>query len=523
MNISQLKKLADKGESQRLEFKKTTGQLHAAFEAVCAFLNSKKGGKVLIGVNDKGELSGQEISDQTQQEIANCVAKLEPSVREHLTIEYVPINQKKQVIVLSVASSNSIPHVYDGRPYEREQTTTKRMQHDVYDQLMIERANIRRWEEFPARDTTIKDLDVDEIRKTVEQGIHRNRIPETAAKESIPQILERLELLKNGVLNNAAAILYTKKMSMTYCQCLLKLARFRGKDKYGDFIDNKQLMGNAFQVLEEAEVFVNRHIPIASTFNFEKSFARIDKPAMPMVVVREALINAICHRDYSNDTGSLYVAVYDDRIEIWNPGKLMKGITLKDLKRPHISHQRNKTIAGVFYSRGFIERWGMGIKKMMDICKDAGLPPPKFSEYSGGFSIELFFAESIGASVIQVVNPITKEDQGTINLTRRQVAILNILQSGKRFTTIQIAEELDEFLSIRTLRRELVTLRDKNLIMLQGYGRNSVWLMLTDHLDNGDNGDNGDKPGQTRTNPNKTGQTRKKGTSRGHGGDKKGT
>lgn len=451
---------------------------------------------------------------------------MEPTVRKHLTIEYVPLDKaKKQVIVLSVASSNSIPHVYDGRPYEREQTTTKRMQHDVYDQLLIERASIRRWEELPARDTTMNDLDFEEIKKTVEQGIHRNRIPEIAAKESIPQILERLELLKNGVLNNAAAILYTKKMSMTYCQCLLKLAHFRGKDKYGDFIDNKQLMGNAFQVLEEAEVFVNRHIPIASTFNFEKSFARIDKPAMPMVVVREALINAICHRDYSNDTGSLYVAVYDDRIEIWNPGKLMKGITLKDLKRPHASHRRNKIIADVFYSRGFIERWGMGIKKMMDICKDVGLPPPKFSEYSGGFAIELFFAESIGAPVIQMVNPST-EDQKIINLTRRQVAILNILQTGKRLTTIEIGKQLDELLSMRTLQRELVSLKEKKFVDLHGYGRNAIWVLLGSNLnnddndDNGDNGDNGDKRGQTRTYPDKGD---KKGTCRGQEGDKKGT
>ncbi len=159
------------------------------------------------------------------------------------------------------------------------------------------------------------------------------------------------------------------------------MARFSGNNKLGNFLDNQRVQGHAFKLLAAAEAFIRRHLPIASFYQTEQ-FARVDKPSLPVLAVREALINAICHRDYSLHSSSISLAIFDDRLEIWNNGFLPKEITLEDLKHTHESHPRNQLLADIFYNRGFIEAWGTGTIKMLELCKQGGWPEPEFVQRS---------------------------------------------------------------------------------------------------------------------------------------------
>lgn len=98
---------------------------------------------------------------------------------------------------------------------------------------------------------------------------------------------------------------------------MLKMGRFIGTSITGDFIDNQQVYGNIFKILSEADYFMRRHLPIASFFQTNQ-FERMDKPSLPVLAVREAMINAVCHRDYSICSASMSLAIFDDRLEIWN-------------------------------------------------------------------------------------------------------------------------------------------------------------------------------------------------------------
>lgn len=293
MDIDQVTALTEQGESPMLEYKTSTAQLKATFETVCAFLN-KNGGVVLIGVKNNGEVIGQDVTDNTRQEIAREINKIEPTAQ--IEISYVPLKGSKHVIVVEVDPGSHAPYTYDGRAFDRNQSTTSRMTQHGYEQLLVERGQLNHsWEESIATSYSIDDLDFDEIHLAVQQGIAAGRVPATAENETIEAILKSWNLIEGGRINNAAVVLFAKDVLPRYPQCHLKLGRFRGTDMLGDFIDNKEYFGNAFRMLKEANSFISRHLPIASFFEPDR-FERIDKPTLPVLAVREALVNSICHR-----------------------------------------------------------------------------------------------------------------------------------------------------------------------------------------------------------------------------------
>jgi ATP-dependent DNA helicase RecG len=250
-------------------------------------------------------------------------------------------------------------------------TRTVLMKHERLKQLMLNRVLDRTWDSLSAQGYALEDLDQEEILKTVEQGVACGRLKHTVIpKNNVFEILMGLGLIENGSITNAAVVLFSKKISSLYSQCELKMARFMGITKSKGFLDEKRYLGNAFEILEEGEAFVRRHLNIRMEL-LEDSFKRVDTPQLPFLAIREALINAICHRNYLNQAGSISLAIYDDRLELWNLGELLSPLYFEDLKKtPHESIPRNKKIAHVFYVREFIEKWGSGTTRMLDLCKD---------------------------------------------------------------------------------------------------------------------------------------------------------
>ena len=231
-------------------------------------------------------------------------------------------------------------------------------------------------------------------------------------------------------------ILFGKASSKEYPQCSIKMARFKGKTELDDFIDNQIIYGNAFQLMKAANDFLMRHLPVASFFD-ENKFERIDKPLLPVLAVREAISNAICHRDYSTHNASMTLAIFDDRMEIWNNGTLPSFLTLDDLKKRHKSYPRNKNIARVFYLRRYVETWGTGTTKMIKLCKEHGIPEPVFDEYSGGFSVVFKFKELIGSHIPQPSEMIFNK------LTKRQKEIFALIKEHHAISSADILNRLD--------------------------------------------------------------------------------
>ena len=349
MTLEHIAALTATGESETLEFKETTGTRREAAMTVCAFLN-QNGGQALFGVTPAGVVAGQQVSERTIEELSAELRQIDPPAFP--TVERVPVGGGRDVIVVSTARGASRPYSYRGSAYRRVGNTTLAMSADEYNRMLFERMHSeQRWENQPAAGWSVNDLDVAEIRRTVAEAVRRGRLEEPVGGEP-SDLLRGLGLLRDGVLLRAAAVLFgsIERLEFEMPQCLLRVARFRGLDRM-EFLDNRQFNGNAFTLLANAERFLRDTLPIAGRFEQDR-FERIDEPLYPPLATREALANALCHRDYSIGGGSVGIAIYDDRLEVTSSGSLHFGLTPEKLFAPHESRPWNPLIARTFYRAG---------------------------------------------------------------------------------------------------------------------------------------------------------------------------
>lgn len=278
------------------------------------------------------------------------------------------------------------------------------------------------------------------------------------------QALERLKLVSPTGVTQAAVAAFAIDPFPDYPQCALRLARFKGVTK-AEFVDQQQLTGHAFKLLREADIFLRRHLPVAGRFE-SGVMERIDEPLFPPLALREALVNAFIHRDYSIVGGAVSVAVYDDRLEIISTGTLPFGLTPDDLLRDHQSRPRNPLLADLFYRRGLIEKWGRGTQKIIDLCVEAGHPAPQFEERVGDVVVRFIPSGYVPPHRIG------------LDLTERQRRILFILRDGKPVRAEVIRTQIDPDLPVRTLRHDLKLLQEWGLIRKSGRGPGSGWLLV---------------------------------------------
>ena len=455
--------LAASGESETLEFKETTGTRREATMTVCAFLN-QGGGQVLFGVRPDGVVTGQQVSERTIEELSAELRQIDPPAFP--TVERVPVDGGREVIVVGTGQGASRPYSYRGIAYRRVGNTTLSMSADEYNRILFERMHSeQRWENQPAPGWSVDDLDVAEIRRTVAEAVRRGRLEEPVSREPT-DLLRGLGLLRDGVLFRAAAVLFgsTERLEFEMPQCLLRVARFRGLDRI-EFLDNRQFNGNAFTLLVNAESFLRDTLPIAGRFEQDR-IERIDEPLYPPLATREALANALCHRDYSIGGGSVGIAVYDDRLEVTSSGSLHFGLTPEKLFGPHESRPWNPLIARTFYRSGIIEEWGSGTLKMAEMTSSAGLPVPEIEDDGGAVTVRFRHGRF-------VPQPATSGMSGPEERREMILALLEGVEDG--LTRQELHARLGPEVSERQVRRALSALKNGGLVVSTNRGPLTRW------------------------------------------------
>ncbi len=435
-NMKELARLLKQGEGARLEFKRSTGELKEGLQTICAFLNGS-GGMVLFAVRPDGRPEGQQASDQTLGDIAQALARFEPPV--NLAPERLSLGSDKEVVILRVeGTSDSVPFTYDGRAYERVGTTTRKMSQQKYERLLVDRAHARRrWENQPAVDVKLKDLDREEILRTRELAIQQRRISADTSR-NVGDILDRLGLRREGAITQAAQVLYGRRFLPDYPQCLLKMGRFRGTEVTGEIVDNRQEYLNAFAAVREGMAFLERTLPLGARFPEGRIF-REDRFPVPPDALREILLNAVMHRDYSYAGGHAAIAIFDDRVEIRSYGQLPSGITIEKLSGPHLSKLRNPLVAGAFHRTGAVEIWGRGTNRVIDMCRDYGAAPPEFEERQG-FLVVTFQAEIGLGSAVDTGTAASRHQVGTKSaLSQEETEILRLCRQDKTLVELMNA------------------------------------------------------------------------------------
>lgn len=389
MTINDIEVLIASDESRTLELKKSTGELKDGMHSACAFLNTE-GGWLIFGVMPKSlKIVGQEVTDNTQQEIAQAIGGLEPAA--DVRVEYVDVPNHPGNKVIAMHFDGWIwgerPHTFHGCPYYKVESTTKVMPHELYDErIRAHQPQVYSWEGQTASGVVLADLNEKHIKGCIHLGVEGGRIPTSAINSPIDEILAKWKLLKNGIPTNGAAVLFSDNCN-EYPQFRLKMARFAGTDK-NEFIDNQRTEGNFFDLLDAGMAFFFKHLNLGGKIT-NHSLQREEHLEVPYKALREALINSLCHRQWEKYNLTNSIAIYDDRIEIANPGIFPPQITPETIKVPHESYPYNLIIAETLYKSTYLESWGSGAKRIIEACREQGIEEPVW-RCDGGFVIVTF-------------------------------------------------------------------------------------------------------------------------------------
>lgn len=317
-----------------------------------------------------------------------------------------------------------------------------------------------------------KDLGYEAIDEQTVKDFLLNRA--VKLKVAIPKIsiksflVDTLKVVRkeNGGFHptNAALLFFGKDPSEHISHHEIRIARFRGTTR-SEFIDSQEIKGTVYKMLNAAESFFLRNTRLANKI---VEFKRIDIPEYPFEAIREAVINAIAHRDYTMRGAPIMVSIFDDRVEVSNPGGLLPGLNIKRLEGHHAT--RNEAICKIFHETMDMERFGTGIGKMKKLMQEHGLSVPAFEE-EGDFFVVRFYGP--GDKILDLVPSIPEErqtDLKKLGLNERQIKALRLMVNEKKKMTNTIYREIFKT-SERSALRDLNDLREKGFVKRTGSRR----------------------------------------------------
>lgn len=355
---------------------------------------------------------GVNIGDRTLENLANEIKQnTDPKVFPSIETEII---NGKNIIKVSVPAFPVKPVWAFDKVFIRVGCSNQRASAEKIRQLVRESLPFQWDHEAPAK-ASISEIDGRQVRAFLRRA-EEERNSTFEGSRQISKLLARLRLLKNGKSTNGAILLFGKDPQSRSIQL--------------DFIDMKVFHGTIIEQVPEALKCIRRHINVGAKITGKPEREEIWE--YPKDALREAIVNAVCHRDYE-DAGNVQIRMFDDRLQVWSPGTLPPGVTVQSLKREHESKPRNGLIADCFYLIKYIEQWGTGTNRIIDLCKDAGLPAPEFAIKSGSFVVTFMRAKKAVGKERGV--PQTR-------LSETQKKILEFLKKQKAASTNELVELL---------------------------------------------------------------------------------
>lgn len=456
-------------ESTSVEWKQSLGEMKEIIESVAAFANTE-GGRIFIGVSNLGEVFGVQIGKGTIENLANQIAlHTEPKIQPRITIKKI---NGKQIIIVDVKRSTTGPVLADGRPYKRVGKSSPKMGKDEHERIVLEKHKGKQYfDEQICEGAKISDISKEKLSAFIKEA-KQERGLSIGAGLSVTDILRKLKLVKDGKLTNGAILLFGKDTQDFFLQSELKAIRFKGLDETKPMLDFKTIGGDAITLLKKAEAFIFDHIPMQAWIENGK-LQRQEKWLFPPKAIREALANALAHRDYSSP-GKVQVRIFDDRLEIWNPGLLSPPLTLEKLKGKHDSMPRNPFVAKMFFWIKYAEDVGSGTNKIIQWCKEWGLPEPTYEEAGASF-VTVFHNPKQEQGVLKTIQ---KTTQKTIQKTGQK--IVEEIRKNPQITRKELAEIIG--LTDVGIKYHLSNMQKKNLLRRIGPDKGGYWEILSTHV-----------------------------------------
>lgn len=421
-------------EQQNIEYKSAWRDEYLKW--ICGFANAQ-GGKIYIGIDDNGKVVGlanyRKLMDELPNKIVNFLG-LVVDVNLHE-------EEGKYFIVIDVPIS-SVPISYHGVYQYRSGSTKQELKGTALQEFLLRKMG-KTWDDLPVNAVSAEELNRESLSRFVDFALGSGRVPGDAEKYHLVELLNNLRLVSaNGLLKNAAVLLFGNDPQKLFLSSYFKIGRFGVSDSDLKFQDT--IEGNIFDMADKVISRLKEKYLI-SPISYEGT-RRIETLEYPEAALREAVLNAIVHRDYA-DNGTIQLSVYNDRMILWNPGTLPYDLTIDQLKSKHPSRPRNKNIAEIFFRAGYIESWGRGIDRILQAFDDAGLPEPIFEEIAGGVQVTFFkdsYTEerlrSLGINKRQIIAILYVKKHGSI--TNKEYQAINDL--GKSVSATELAELVEK-------------------------------------------------------------------------------
>jgi len=457
---SQVDLLVREGEGLSVEFKERYTPRIA--EDIVAFANAK-GGTVLLGVRDDGVVVGERLTNDMKAKVISLARNCGPSLS-------VVASQVGRIVTISVPEGTDKPYSCSSGYYRRLDGSTQKMSHDEL-RIMFADSEPLPFEEKTTRRFSFKDVSEDKIRAFIGEADIR------IGQVSVPDFLHSLKVADGDHVKHAGILFFAKDVYEYLHQAQVTLLAFKGTERLHIY-DRRDVRDDLLTQFNEAVTFLQKHLNVRSEIH---GVDREDIYEIPLEVLREAVVNALMHRDYSMTGTQVSIEVFDDRVEIVNPGGLPRGLSVDDLGT--VSVRRNELIADLFFRLHKVERVGMGIQNMKQALAAAGLRPPSFLP-DAFFRAVFWRAPEFGPK--QAALPSGAQDSGLANglvdglanglangLVESQKEMLRLISANPRISKRSMASSTG--ISTTAVDKNLAILKSKGLLRRIGSARSGHW------------------------------------------------
>lgn len=444
-------------EHQQLEYKQVWKD--DWLKTLCAFANAQ-GGVLRIGCDDAGAVIGLTHSKKLMEDLPN-------KVRDVLGI-VADVNSLSGGNVIEICvDPYPNPISYKGEYYYRSGSTTQALKGAALERFLMKKRGVH-WDGVPVPGVAAGDLSAEALRAFRAQAAESKRMPSSDLALADSVLVEKLKLTKDGYLKNAAILLFHPDPELFVTGAFIKIGFFRTE---ADLRFQDEVHGDLFsQVIKTLDLLLTKYTEATISY---RGVQRVENYPVPEAALREALHNAVVHRDYAV-AAPIQIRVYADKIRIWNPGQLPADWNVGKLLGQHASYPFNPDIANAFFRAGMIESWGRGIEKILESCAVAQVPPPEIQCEQGDLWIEFPFA-SLEKEGGPMGGAIGGAIGGVIDLTERQSEIVELIKSNNKISYRAIAEAL--CVNDSAVDKHIKILKEKGVLQRVG-GTRGYWEIL---------------------------------------------
>lgn len=433
-------------ESQNVEYKTIWKDEYLKW--ICGFANAQ-GGSIFIGKDDNGNVVGVNNAKRLLEELPNKITTILGIV---VDVNLHKTDQGDYIEIIVEPQLN--PVSYKGEYHYRSGSTKQELKGAALDKFLLGKQG-KHWDGVPVLNVTSDDLKSETFDFFRKKSVKSNRLSDDILADSNELLLNNLKLTDSRNLKRAALLLFHPDPERFFTNAYIKIGYFESDS---DLRYQDEIHGNLFEQVEKTiDLLFTKYIKALISY---EGVYRIETFEYPKEAIREALLNAIAHKDYTGAT-PIQISVYKDKIMIWNYGTLPENWTIDTLQKKHSSIPHNPDISNAFFRIGYIEAWGRGIRKMNEQCAEAGLPMPLYYYESSGFWV-VFRKDIYNEDALQ-----------SKGLNQRQIkAVLYVRGKGK--ITNREYQEISK-VSRRTALRDLDELCNKGILCKHGQLKSSYY------------------------------------------------